>query len=197
MTDAVGERPPMLSGARTRAAVETRHVAPSYPGLLWDDTRSVFAVPARWGKRDWVRVSGASALVVGSGLLLDPKAEGYVEDHNERPRVDDGHYAFRPFSGNKSFPSGHATEAFAVASVVAAHYDRFWVKALSYGIASVVGLARMDHAGHYVSDVVAGALIGTSVGKTVVHINAQERAPITFEPVVREDHMGMAATLSF
>ena len=35
---------------------------------------------------------------------------------------------FDPFSNNASFPSGHTTQAFVVASVIASHYDRPWVQ---------------------------------------------------------------------
>lgn len=40
-----------------------------------------------------------------------------------RPRDTDKTFDIKPFSGNSSFPSGHSTEAFAVASVIATHYD--------------------------------------------------------------------------
>jgi membrane-associated phospholipid phosphatase len=36
----------------------------------------------------------------------------------------------------------------------------------------MVGLARIEHKAHYASDVLAGAIIGASVGRAVVHSNA-------------------------
>jgi hypothetical protein len=93
-----------------------------------------------------------------------------------RPRDEAGVYHFKPFSnGNSSFPSGHTTEAFAVASVIANHYDETWVTCTSYSIASLVGFARVYHRAHFASDVVAGAMIGTLVGKSVVAHNAELR----------------------
>jgi membrane-associated phospholipid phosphatase len=93
-----------------------------------------------------------------------------------RPRDEAGVYHFKPFSnGNSSFPSGHTTEAFAVASVIANHYDETWVTCTSYSIASLVGFARIYHRAHFASDVVAGAMIGTLVGKSVVAHNAELR----------------------
>ena len=51
---------------------------------------------------------------------------------------------FHPFpNSERSFPSGEATQAFAVASVIAAHYDGLWIKISSYSIASLVGMARI------------------------------------------------------
>jgi len=92
-----------------------------------------------------------------------------------RPSESGKVYNFRPFSGHDSFPSGHTTRAFAVASVIATHYDHLWVKITSYGIASMVGLARIEHNVHFASDVAAGALIGTAIGRGIVHFNQAKR----------------------
>jgi membrane-associated phospholipid phosphatase len=75
--------------------------------------------------------------------------------------------------GFTSFPSGHATAAFAAASAIATdlgHSSRFarWVvNPLLYGGASLVAFARMYDDKHWASDVVAGAAIGTFTGVTV------------------------------
>ena len=60
-----------------------------------------------------------------------------------------------------SFPSGHATSVFAVATVFAAYYPRLrWPL---YGLAAAVALGRVYLERHYVSDILAGATIGTIV----------------------------------
>jgi hypothetical protein len=84
----------------------------------------------------------------------------------------------RPNGGDAdAFPSNHATQAFAVASVIAAHYDdRRWVKWAAYSLATGVGIARVYHGAHWTSDVLAGAAIGSFVGNTVVATNRAERA---------------------
>ena len=92
-----------------------------------------------------------------------------------RPIADQGAGDFHPFRGKASFPSGHATQAFAVGSAIASHYDSIWIDMLSYGLATGVGLARMDHRAHFASDVVAGAMIGTTVGRSIVGLNNRER----------------------
>lgn len=79
--------------------------------------------------------------------------------------VDDGDAA-------DSFPSGHATMAFAGAafasSVYAAYYpDSSWkvpVTVASYTLASVAAILRVASGNHFMTDVLAGALIGTAVG---------------------------------
>ena len=49
------------------------------------------------------------------------------------------------------------------------------MSALVYGLAASVGFARMYQDNHWLSDVVASAAIGVSVGKAVVAINRQRR----------------------
>jgi membrane-associated phospholipid phosphatase len=77
-------------------------------------------------------------------------------------------------SARQSFPSGHATIAFAAASSATSEVQRLWPKytwvagTVFYGSASMVALARMYQNQHWASDVVLGAGIGTFAGlKTV------------------------------
>jgi PAP2 superfamily len=74
----------------------------------------------------------------------------------------------KAFSGNQSFPSGHTTEAFAVASVIAARSKGWVVPSIAYALASGVALARINDRAHYPSDVFVGAVIGTAIGHAVV-----------------------------
>jgi hypothetical protein len=98
--------------------------------------------------------------------------------------------------GGVSFPSGHTTQAFAVASVIAAHYPSFWVQAAAYGIAGLVGLSRMEQGAHYASDVLAGALIGVAVGNAVVRFHESERFHLSVMPAVNPRSRGVALMFS-
>jgi hypothetical protein len=91
----------------------------------------------------------------------------------------------RPNGGDAdAFPSNHATQAFAVASVIATHYDdRRWVRWLTYGVATGVSVSRVYHDAHWTSDVLAGAGIGALVGTTVARTNRDERAKWRVTPV--------------
>ncbi len=98
----------------------------------------------------------------------------------QRPFVDiKNPYNFqlwRGFSGDqfRSFPSGHATTAFAFASTVTRESQFWWphatwyVGTVFYGGAALVGASRMYNNQHWASDVMAGAAIGTLVGLKVV-----------------------------
>ena len=114
-----------------------------------------------------------------------------------RPAAHQGVYTFHPFSGNASFPSGETTEAFAAGSVIAAHYPNLWVEIACYGTASLVGFARMREDGHWASDVLAGALIGTTVGRAVVHINQRLRARVAVAPLLAPGTRGLTVQTAF
>jgi membrane-associated phospholipid phosphatase len=74
----------------------------------------------------------------------------------------------------RSFPSGHASTAFALASVVAEESSHHWPRArrvivpIAYAAAASVGLARMYNDKHWASDVALGAAVGTLSGRIVV-----------------------------
>jgi membrane-associated phospholipid phosphatase len=97
-----------------------------------------------------------------------------------RPFADPANnYDFQLFRGLKddkyrSFPSGHATNAFAFASAVSRETEMWWprsrwyVGTVMYGGATLVGLSRMYNNQHWASDILAGAAVGTIVGLKVV-----------------------------
>ncbi len=60
-----------------------------------------------------------------------------------------------------SFPSGHTTTAFTIATVLTLMFPRYWPAFYAY--ASAMALSRVLNWNHYVSDVIAGAIFGTIV----------------------------------
>lgn len=86
-----------------------------------------------------------------------------------------------PVNG-KSFPSGHTTSAFAVASVIAYQYkDKPWVPVTAYTLASIAGISRVYDNRHWISDVFAGAVFGTVTGRFICKQHQQSQ--LMFEPV--------------
>lgn len=74
----------------------------------------------------------------------------------------------------QSFPSGHTTAAFAVASAITAQLAEERASAevpvglALYGAATLIGISRLYHNMHWASDVVMGAAIGSFAGWKVV-----------------------------
>lgn len=100
--------------------------------------------------------AGMSALLLTTGLKY---AVGRA-----RPEDGLGNHSFEGFSsgnGDSAFPSRHSALAWAVATPFALEYDAPWL----FGVAAITNLARIGSREHWVSDTVAGSLIGYGLGR--------------------------------
>ena len=83
-----------------------------------------------------------------------------------RPRLlfNEGLYGFQPFNtdfGDNALPSGHAQTIWSVAAALMICFPGWrWPLA---AVAAVVSLARVIQTAHYLSDVVAGAVLAVVV----------------------------------
>jgi hypothetical protein len=86
----------------------------------------------------------------------------------QRPDHDEGQGEF--FERGHSFPSGHATSAWALATVVANEYKGHRaVEIAAYGLAAAVSASRYTGRNHFLSDVLVGSAIGYGTGRYVYH----------------------------
>ena len=86
----------------------------------------------------------------------------------QRARPFDGKNRSKFFVGGSSFPSGHSTEAWTVATIVASEYhDHLAVQIAAYGVASAVSVSRFTGLHHYLSDVLVGSAMGYGIGHYV------------------------------
>jgi membrane-associated phospholipid phosphatase len=84
-----------------------------------------------------------------------------------RPSGTDDPFIFKGFQKSnevQSFPSGHTTVAFGLSSVLADRIGHPVATVLLYSMATLTAISRIGLNRHWVSDVVAGAVIGTSAG---------------------------------
>jgi len=104
-----------------------------------------------------------------------------------RPYSGESRASFHPFSSTSShysFPSGHASSAFSVATVIAEHSKEFLIDVVAYGMASLVAMSRIHKNKHWVSDTIIGSAIGFFVGKKISDLNrgdSAERLNIGFQ----------------
>ncbi len=124
-----------------------------------------------------------SASLSAEALLNTSIYVGLVKNATRRTRpVNGGSGEFfvsdpPPGQSNRSFPSGHATGVFAVAAVFAHEFrDKRWVPWAAYGTASLIALSRVSLGRHFPTDIVAGAVLGDSIGRMVSHRSASHTA---------------------
>jgi membrane-associated phospholipid phosphatase len=95
-------------------------------------------------------VAGAAALSIATKHVVG----------RARPNEGLGSWSKATDRSNASFPSNHATVAFAAVTPFAQEYDAPWL----YGLAAAGSLGRTAGRQHWVSDVVAGGVLGMAVG---------------------------------
>jgi membrane-associated phospholipid phosphatase len=163
--------------------------------------------------------SGGAAFTAGASLALLGLSQSNVGDSRFRAAAYDTSqavlvntaYTFalksatdrsRPDgSDTLSFPSGHTSNAFAIATVWSRHYGTR-AAVPGYLLAGMVGVSRMAIHRHHLSDVVAGAVLGTLVGRSVVRGNGgtageakERRWSLAIEGGPSGDGVGLALKL--
>lgn len=123
-----------------------------------------------WRRRWWHLTAFVSAMVVSEALI------GSVKSLYDRPRPPGSLVA----TSGASFPSGHAVagSVTVVAGVIALFPEgprRYAWGAAAAAFALLMGLSRAYLAAHWLSDAVAGVLLGTSVALiTAVAVHAAQ-----------------------
>ena len=119
-----------------------------------------------------------------------------------RPSGNKGTFHFDPLrfpppSSSLSFPSGHATCAFALTSVIAEQYRNVPLTIALYGWATTVALARVNNNAHFLSDVFWGGVIGISVGRAIVKFNKYDTSEdVRLALLSNRDLVGMKVVVS-
>jgi hypothetical protein len=108
---------------------------------------------------------GAEALV--DGVVVEEGLK--LVTWRERPTADGGRGLFyqRAAGIDSSFPSSHATLAWASAAVIAEEYHSPWAQAGVYTLATGVSLTRVMGQAHFPTDVLVGSAAGWLVGHYV------------------------------
>ena len=116
---------------------------------------------------DGVKAFVVSGIVVQGIKIVTQRQRPYQDPQPSFPDNFDGPQGN---FGYNSFPSGHTTSAFSVATVIATEYkDVKWIPYACYSIAGLTGLSRINDNKHWASDVLMGAAIGFGVGKLIAN----------------------------
>jgi membrane-associated phospholipid phosphatase len=117
--------------------------------------------------RKW-KLASSSALAAAALALLTNQLIGKIW-HRERPfAAHPSAHVWGSRSHDPSFPSDHASAAFAIAFAVFL-YDRA-VGSIFLAAAAVIGIGRVFVGAHYPADVAAGALVGLACALLVVRL---------------------------
>jgi membrane-associated phospholipid phosphatase len=157
------------------ADIDLLHSINSGNSASWDNTNKIFsqsmtpvsvAVPSvvfLYGILKHDSVTTRNSFVIGAGLLTSAIITWGMKYSFNRPRPYETYPLLiekKSKGGSPSFPSGHASSAFATATSLSLMYPKWYVIAPSFLWASAVGYSRMELGVHYPSDVLVGAMIG-------------------------------------
>ena len=152
--------------------------------LRWAPATGLFILASAW----WVkgplyvlvglvralhaRVVPIPAMAIPAAFVAGDAAGGAIKQAVDPPRppVDDPARidAVVALPSSPSFPSGHATTAFAAAAAAAVLMPRLRWPLLA--LATLVALSRVYLGVHFVLDILAGAVLGTLIGVAVAAV---------------------------
>jgi len=171
--------------------------------LSQGNQRYYYSVPVVGGRiyGEWYSIGTVTAIFGGYGIIAHNngakkmaiellQAGAYAEAITEilkfgtgraRPLQNEGAFVFRPFNLHnlyESFPSGHATSAMALSTVMFRHaHTTFW-KVMSFVPAGFTVFSRFYQDWHWPSDLFFGSAMGFSTGMWVVNLHEGRRHPI-------------------
>ncbi|HEV2171029.1 MAG TPA: phosphatase PAP2 family protein, partial [Candidatus Binatus sp.] len=157
----------------------------------WDDFNDVFdpmittgeviALPtglmaAGYVRHDDREVNTAllAAEAYGDSVVINLAMKAITRRQRPSDVAPKGDYSDTFFNGGKSplkgssFPSGHATAVWSVATIVAERYKnrgKPWIPFLSYTLATAISCSRVTESAHFPSDVWLGASLGYTIAR--------------------------------
>lgn len=189
----------------------------SYSNVV--STRNAVALVAGFGAvglfADSQRERDTSLMLLESVLTSAVWTEALKNlTRRERPREIEGNdsdwagpghvFADDPVSGGLlSFPSGHASGTWAMATVLAHQYPEHGiVPAAAYTAATAMSYSRIVVSAHWLSDVALGALIGYGCARQVMSAQRDRRAASDaagwqLNMDVTKQHVGMSVSYEF
>lgn len=122
--------------------------------------------------------------------------------HRYRPSQSASAYKFGgpSFRNNDhlSLPSGDAVVAWSVASAMSHEYpDQHWLPPVAYGLATLVGLERINNNAHFASDVFLGSAIGYFTGAFLARIHPSPDSNFSIQAMNVDNGTGVEGVYRF
>ena len=119
-----------------------------------------------------------------------------VSAHRKRPNKSDSADEWDGpgfYLSDLSFPSGHSSTAFSIATVIATEYrNKPLVPPIAYGVAALTALSRINDDKHWASDVFMGSAIGYFSAKAVLNLHDDEdESGLSFVPAFDRDGVAL------
>lgn len=131
-------------------------------GWLWYSLGAILLIAGGPNRYAAVCAAGSAAL---AGVLVF-KALKKIS-HRQRPCHLEPHCWSRVLPPDQfSFPSGHTMTAFSIALVISYFYPG--LKGAMYFLAASIAVSRVVLGMHFLSDVLAGAVLGSGIGVTAI-----------------------------
>ena len=169
----------MLEQILMRPYSKPLHIVGTGTMVLAMATPAVFAVMPR---SEWFTIGTMylETILIANGIkewtkLLVYRARPYMYfDGYPQDKLEDGDW-------NCSFPSGHTTMAFAGAAFTTMVYCqcfpksdwKYAVAGGAFGLAALTGALRMASGNHFLTDVLAGAMLGTVCGFAIPYMHTK------------------------
>ena len=119
--------------------------------ILWSSIITSSKIKKDSNKKFMSKIQYSTLAMVSNGLITVGMKRAFGR---ERPNG----------SCCDSFPSGHTSHSFTMASIANELYGKN-IGLISYGLATLVAVSRMNDNKHYLSDVIFGAGLGMAVGR--------------------------------
>jgi membrane-associated phospholipid phosphatase len=130
-------------------------------------------------------ITTGKALIEAQILTFGVTSITKLSTGRKRPSGDKNRFS-------SSFPSGHASASFALASVIDVMYGHK-IGIPLYAFAGFIGFSRIVDNEHFLSDMLFGAVLGTVIGRTVAGVYKKEQNTNTsLLPYTTGDSIGLS-----